>query len=318
MDVHVIYLSQVLDVPVQRLYMLSQNDNPNAKHRKKRHYRNYHRVILQREQAGKIRVLNVPNACLKLVQRRILNRFLYRLQVSAYASAYVCGKSLRDNAAPHIGQEMIVKLDVSQFFDHIDDDMVFLVMRQLDLSDAATSLLTHLCVCQGRLPQGAPTSPYLANLVMKPFDEKVGAWCAARGIRYTRYCDDMTFSGDRDAIGDSGLIPYVRKMLRRFGFTLNAQKTAVISSSQQQRVTGVVVNEKARVSRSERRALRQEVYFCRKFGVQESLQRRGDSTAPETYLRRLLGRLGFAVQIDPTDTEMQALLKEVRAMLHTD
>lgn len=311
MDVHVIYISQILDTPVQRLYMLSNEASRYRRHRIKNYYRNYHRVILKKENAKKIRVLNVPNAALKTVQRRILERFLYQLPVSEYASAYVQGKSLRSNALPHIGKEVIVKLDISQFFDHIDSDMVFMVLRQFDFSDAATSLLTNLCICRGKLPQGAPTSPYLANLVMRHFDEAVGKRCSEYGIDYTRYCDDMTFSGSREAIAQSSLIPFVRHKLYRMGFSLNNSKTAVISAAQQQRVTGIVVNQKPSIPREMRRRIRQEVYYCKKYGIRESLIQQGNTDTPESYLRKLLGRISYARQIDPENTEMAACFTEV-------
>lgn len=311
MDTHVTYVSQILDVPICRLYMLSNDTNAYGNHRKKNYYRNYHRVVLKKPQSAKIRVLTVPNGFLKTVQRRILNRILHQLPVSSYATAYQKGKSLRDNALPHVNKEMVVKLDIAQFFDHINGDMVFGVMQQLKFSECATVLLTHLCIYQDKLPQGAPTSPYLANLVMRHFDEKIGAWCSERSIQYTRYCDDMTFSGTRDAIMQSHLISYVRKKLYPLGFSLNEQKTAMISDAQQQRVTGVVVNDKAAIPRTLRRKLRQEVYYCCQYGVSESLRHRGDDTDPTAYLHRLLGRIAYAKQIDPTDQEMQNLFTRV-------
>ena len=248
--------------------------------------------------------LNVPNMLLKTAQRRILNRILYTLPVSEYASAYVPGKSLRDNAIPHTGKEVVVKLDVSQFYDHIDDDMVFMIFRQLDISDTATSLLTNLCVCQGRLPQGAPTSPYLANLVMKHFDERVGKHCKEYGIAYTRYCDDMTFSGTNESMQQAQIIPYIRKMLYRMGFSLNETKTKFVNSAQQQRVTGIVVNEKSQVPRALRRKIRQVVYYCKKFSVQEYLHYHNDDRTPDTFLKQLLGTISYAKQIAQNDAEL--------------
>lgn len=194
-----------------------------------------------------------------IVQRRILERYLYQLEVSEYSTAYCKGKSLIDNASPHVRKEYVLKLDISHFFDSIDDDMVYLVLKHLGLSVPATTLLTHLCTYQARLPQGAPISPYIANLVMKQFDKKLGRWCCEHNITYTRYCDDMTFSGSKSDIRSANVIGKVRRMLYHMGFTLNDKKTVFISSSQQQRVTGVVVNEKPVLSRT------QNVHFVRRY-----------------------------------------------------
>ena len=244
MDNAVIEIAENIGVPVSKLYMLS-NNHITRKKRKDVKYSNYHTVIIHRGRGHRNRTIHIPNDFLKFVQRRILDSYLYQLEVSDYSTAYSKGSSLLDNASPHIGKECILKLDISHFFDSIDDDMVYLVMKQLRFSVPATSLLTNICTYNGQLPQGAPTSPYIANLVMKHFDEKIGHWCKERNIAYTRYCDDMTFSGNKADIRRVHIVRKVKSMLYRMGFALNDNKTVYITSSQQQRVTGVVVNEKA-------------------------------------------------------------------------
>lgn len=313
-DADVIKISETLDVPVGKLYMLS-NDRFPRKRRRKSKYTNYHTVIIHRGRGHRNRKLSVPNSFLKMVQRRILEHYLYNLDVSAFSTAYCRGKSLLDNASPHIGKEYIVKLDISHFFDNIDDDMVFMIMRQLGLTMPATSMLTNLCVHNGRLPQGAPTSPYIANLVMKHFDEKLGVWCAENNITYTRYCDDITLSGTKKAIESSHPIGKIRRMLYRIEFNLNEKKTVFASSSQQQKVTGIVVNEKPQISREMRRAIRQEVYYCAKFGVTESLKRNGLNISAKEYHHSLLGRISFALQVDPANDEMQSYFNTVKNLI---
>ena len=313
-DNDVMIISEALDVPANRLYMLSNNYKPRNR-RRDSEYENYHTVIIQR--GNKNRKLSVPNAFLKLVQRRILEHYLYQLEVSEYSAAYCNGKSLLDNASPHVGKECVLKLDISHFFDSIDDDMVYLVMKRLGLSVPATTLLTHLCTYKARLPQGAPTSPYIANLVMKQFDEKLGHWCSERSITYTRYCDDMTFSGDNSDIRSANVVDKVRRMLYRMGFTLNDKKTVFISSSQQQRVMGVVVNEKPALSRSQKRSLRQEAYYCQKYGAAESINRRRLDMTPDKYLHSLLGRIAFALQIEPDNSEMKGYFEIVKRLTNT-
>lgn len=293
--------------------MLS-NDRSPRKRRRKSKYTNYHTVIIHRGRGHKNRRLSVPNGFLKTVQRRILEHYLYKLDVSEFSTAYCKGKSLLDNASPHIGKAYIVKLDISHFFDNIDDDMVFMIMRQLGMSMPATSMLTNLCVHNSRLPQGAPTSPYIANLFMKRFDEKLGVWCAKNNITYTRYCDDITLSGDKKAIKNSHLVSKIRQMLYRMGFNLNEKKTVFVSSSQQQKVTGIVVNEKPQISREMRRTIRQEVYYCTKFGVTESLKQKGLNISAKENLHFLLGRISFALQIDPANAEMQSYFNTVKKL----
>lgn len=180
-DQDVLQISQTLGIEIRTLYQYSNRQN-----------KHYSRTTIRKE-SGKERTLHVPCRTLKYIQRRILEEYLYKLPVSEFATAYIPKKKLLDNAAPHRGKAQILKLDISGFFDAIDYEMVYAAMQKLGLSVAATALLANICIRNGVLPQGAPTSPCLANLVMRYFDEKVGAWCREREITYTRYCDDMTF-----------------------------------------------------------------------------------------------------------------------------
>lgn len=315
-DIDVLTVASELGVSSDKLYMLSNNYKPRKKRRGTK-YENYHTVVIHRGRGHRNRILSVPNDLLKFVQRRILDRFLYQLETSEYSTAYCKGKSLLDNASPHIRKECILKLDISHFFDSINDDSVYLVFKRLGLSVSATSLLTHLCTYKGKLSQGAPTSPYIANLVMKHFDEKLGKWCKERNITYTRYCDDMTFSGDKDSVRKNNLIGKVKALLNNTGMKLNDKKTIYISSWQQQRVTGIVVNEKPAIPREMRRSIRQEVYYCTKFGVSDSLQRQGLDISPDKYLHTLLGRISFALQINPDNSEMQRYFITIKKLLST-
>ena len=312
----VLTVASKLEIPINKLYMLSNNRKSRQKHGNSK-YENYHTVVIQSSRGHKKRVLSVSNNLLKIVQRRILDCFLYQLETSEYSTAYCKGKSLLDNASPHIGKECVLKLDISHFFDSITDDSVYLAFKQFGLSVSATSLLTHLCTYNGKLPQGAPTSPYIANLIMKRFDEKLGKWCKERNITYTRYCDDMTFSGDRTTVRKCNIITKVRALLNNMEMKLNDKKTIFISSSQQQRVTGIVVNEKATIPCEMRRSIRQEVYFCTKFGVSDSLQRQGLDISPDKYLHSLLGRISFALQIDPDNNEIKRYFVAVKGILST-
>lgn len=314
-DTDVLTVASKLEIPTNKLYMLSNNRKPHQKRRGTK-YENYHTVVIHRGRGHRNRILSVPNKLLKIVQRGILERYLYQIETSEYSTAYCKGKSLLDNASPHIGKECILKLDISHFFDSITDDSVYLVFKQFGLSVPATSLLTHLCTYKGKLPQGAPTSPYIANLVMKHFDENLGKWCKNRNITYTRYCDDMTFSGDRSAVRNSNIIRKVIVLLNNMEMKLNDKKTIFISSSQQQRVTGIVVNKKPAIPREMRRSIRQEVYYCTKFGVSDSLQQQGLDISPDKYLHSLLGRISFALQIDSDNSEMQKYFDMVKKLMN--
>ena len=136
---------------------------------------------------------------------------------------------------------------------------------------------------------------------MYEFDELVGQWCRDRAISYTRYCDDMTFSGDFDPLE---VIRFVKLELKGMGFLLNEQKTQIQRPGQQQTVTGIVVNEKLSIASDYRRKLRQELYYCQKFGVAEHLRKAGLKMSTEAYLQHLLGKVNYVLQIRGNDQEL--------------
>ena len=162
-------------------------------------------------------------------------------------------------------------------------------------------LLTNLCTLNDHLVQGAPTSAYISNLVMRDFDENVGRFAEKFDISYTRYSDDMTFSGEFEP---SIIIRKVRQELCKLGLRLNDKKTVVIKNSTCQKVTGIVVNKKMQVSLKYRKKIRQEIYYIKKFGLNEHLNRLNIKNS-EKYLNSLLGRILFVVQVDPNNQEFR-------------
>lgn len=252
---------------------------------------------------GQYRELCLPDDFLKAIQRSIAEHLLVYEEISPYATAYRPGGSTLINARPHVGRPVLLKLDIRHFFDHIIYPQVKeKVFPEDRYSEANRVLLTMLCVYPDSLPQGAPTSPMISNIIMKDFDNTVGSWCRRKNIVYTRYCGDMTFSGD---FVPREVIDLVRGELRKMGFFLNDRKTVVLRDGQKKAVTGIVVNEKPNTAAAYRRKLRQELYFCRKYGVEEHIQRLGLDIPASDYIRRLLGRVNYVLQITPGNSEMQ-------------
>lgn len=276
-------LARDLGVRAGTLYALSNSLS--------RHYRH---AQLKKPDGG-VRELWIPDAALCQVQRSIARTLLVHMPVSPHAMAYRCGAKTLYNAAPHAGKPVVLKLDIRHFFDSVRySDVKELAFPAEIYAEPLRILLSMLCYYREGLPQGAPTSPAISNLILRPFDDAVGQFCSARGIAYTRYCDDMTFSGSFDA---EEVISFVRQTLLPRGFFLHPGKTRCIRAGQRQTVTGLVVNERPNVPAEYRRALRQELYYCRKFGVSEHLTHCGIADDAETYLQRLLGRVNYVLQM---------------------
>ena len=283
-------LERDLGISAKTLYAVSNNI---SKH--------YHKVKLPKKSGG-YRNLSVPDEVLKSNQKRIAEVLLIHMPVSRYAKAYRFGSSTLRNAKHHVDKQVVLKLDILHFFDNIRYSTVKdRVFPEAIYAEPLRILLTMLCYHKDALPQGAPSSPAITNIILYEFDEMVGQWCRDRSIAYTRYCDDMTFSGDFDP---AEVIRFVRLELKKMGFLLNEQKTRIQHPGQQQTVTGIVVNEKLSIPADYRRKLRQELYYCRKFGIQKHLQKIGLAIPEETYRMQLLGKVNYVLQTHPDDKDM--------------
>lgn len=283
-------LEQDLGISAKTLYAVSNNIS--------KHYR---KAKLPKKSGG-YRNLSVPDEVLKAIQRQISEVLLIHMPVSRHAKAYRFGSSTLRNAKHHVGKQVVLKLDILHFFDSIRYSTVKDKVFPAEIyEEPLRILLTMLCYHKDALPQGAPSLPTITNIILYEFDELIGQWCRARNITYTRYCDDLTFSGDYNS---AEVIRFVRLELKKLGFLLNEQKTRIQHPGQQQTVTGIVVNKKLSIPADFRRKLRQELHYCRKFGIQEHLQKIGLEIPEDTYRMQLLGKVNYVLQVHPDDRDM--------------
>ena len=293
-------IEQDLGFDAKTLYALSNNIE-----------KHYHNALIPKSDGSK-RKLSVPDLILKRVQKSIADNILTQYPISKYAKAYKAGSSIQRNAQPHVGKKKILKLDIEGFFDHILYSQVKnIVFCEEKFSEPIRVLLTMLCYYKESLPQGAPTSPAITNIIMYDFDEAIGAFCSNKKIAYTRYCDDMTFSGDFD---EREVITFVKGELCKLGLFLKNRKTVVVPASKRQTVTGIVVNEKLNITREYKKNIRQEMYYIQKFGVDEHLNKLGISDK-RGYIRSLKGRIAFVLQTIPNNGEFLAYRNFLNANL---
>lgn len=271
------------------------------------------------KKSGGVRNIEEPFPSLKEIQTWILEHILVPASekyVSPVAKAFMPGMNLRDNARFHRGQKVVVALDLHDFFGSIKFNEVYGIFKKLGYADSVVMMLTVLCLFKGSLPQGAPTSPMLSNLMFYDLDEKIYYYCQKRKIRYTRYADDMTFSGENVEVDK--LITYVRMLVATRHLKLNEEKTKVMTRGCAQRVTGVVVNEKLQVSKAYRDKVRQEVYYCIKYGFADHMKRielpKWCKTVP-VYQHHLLGKINFILQINPKDEVFVKYAKWVKEQM---
>lgn len=264
---------------------------------------------------GGSRPIDEPYPSLKEIQTWILKNILSpaaRMYVLSVAKAFMPGVSLRDNARFHKNKKHVVALDIHDFFGSVHSGSVYGVFHGMGYTVEVSTLLMKLCTFKDSLPQGAPTSPMLSNLVFAPIDKKIFHYCRSRKIMYTRYADDMVFSADTMKV--THLIAYVTDRVENFRMHINKEKTKVMGRGMRQNVTGVVVNDKVQVSREYRKRIRQEVFYTQKYGVGQHFQHVKDLpiwiTTPEHYIRYLYGKINHVLHINPKDEEF-VLYKEL-------
>lgn len=208
------------------------------------------------------RIIEAPDKELKRMQRRILP-LLYHLAPSPYAHGFTIGRSIVSNAEVHTGKRYVVKLDLKDFFPSVTREMIEREMRELGIFSEGNrtriETLLALCLYEGRLPQGAPTSPAISNLVCRKLDFILAEFARKHRMRYSRYADDLTFSSDSDDCYK--MIPLIEKIVRRYGFRINPRKVNVRKRHQRQTVTGIVVNRKGCTSVPRRKRMKLRAFM---------------------------------------------------------
>lgn len=217
-----------------------------------------YRVATINKSSGGVRTLEIPDDGTKYIQRRILRRLLTALRAHPLACGFEQHTSIVDAALPHEGQSVVVKLDIRRFFESTSADRVQQYFEGIGWETEAAALLTSLTTYNGHLPQGAPTSPRLSNLLNAPLDEAMLRLARHHRGVYTRYADDITLSFPKiRGRVVRGIIQAVRRILRCYGYRMHGgDKLKILRQHQCQKVLGLVVNDRVALPRSRRRWLR--------------------------------------------------------------
>jgi retron-type reverse transcriptase len=266
----------------------------------------FYRSFLINKKDGKKRRIKEPLPSLKEIQHWILDKILYKIEVSKFAKAYLPNRNLKDNVRFHKNQETVICLDIENFFESISLSNVVEIFIEIGYSETVASMLAKLCCLDKQLPQGAPTSPQLSNIFMRNFDKSVSQFCIKNKLRYTRYADDITISGKFDS---NHIKEVIEKEVMKNGLSLNIHKTRVMHKGSRQIVTGIVVNEKVQTPKYFRREIRQEVYYIKKYGLTNHLRMINCKKA--NYLKHLQGKINFALHINPKDEKLLEYKKEL-------
>lgn len=210
---------------------------------------------------GMPRELNVPNLSLKVVQKWILVQILEKINISEQAMAFVPKKNgLKMNAEYHKSNIFLLEMDISNFFGSITEKQVFKLFTNIGYSTDVSAILTNLCTYKGVLPQGAVTSPYIANLVCYHMDVRINNYCSRRDIVYTRYADDLSFSSNNRTLLNS-IEKFIKYIVKDEGFLINDKKTRYLSNDVKKTITGITINdEEIHVDKKLKRNMRAMIF----------------------------------------------------------
>ena len=271
------------------------------------------------------RLIESPKPRLKTVQRKILHEILNAVPPHPLSCGFCVGRNIIDFVKPHIGRHVILKLDLKNFFTHVTIGRVHGLFRLLGYQRDVSHQLAMLTTVQSgeeifgfaaqglpspnvvaveykrqlrrrHLPQGAPTSPAIANLCAFRLDQRLsGLARSIGGVHYTRYADDLLFSGYRSFYRHTKTLNVVIGAIAiEEGFDLNFQKTRIADSSQRQKAGGVVLNARANLQRTEYDQLKVIVHNCSRFGVES--QNRDDHPH---FRQHLAGRIAWLELLNP-------------------
>jgi len=254
---------------------------------------------------GGTRRIAAPRAPLRKVQRILLDKILGRVPVHEACHGFVKGRSTVTNARPHEGSALVVKLDLKDFFPTVHYRRVKGLFEMLGYNSTVAATLAGLTTYRqklddgtvlwpGVLPQGAPTSPALANLACLRLDRRLDALAKKCGATYTRYADDLTFSFKAaPEVRVGRFLWWIDGICQQEGFLERPDKRRILRNKHQQRVTGIVVNQGVHVPRADRMKFRAILHNCKKHGVASQARDHEDF---EAYLR---GYAAYVAMVEP-------------------
>lgn len=264
------------------------------------------------KRSGGFRTISAPGKELLSIQKTIYQRALIPVNLHPAATGFRHKISILDNAKPHLGKADMLKTDIVDFFGSIKYNTVVYAFEKIGYPTNISEVLAELCCLRLSLPQGAPTSPALSNIVAYEMDQKLTNLAAKHSLSYTRYADDLTFSGE--SINSDRLASAISKSISEFGFYLKQKKTRFLSKGKRKIVTGISISsgEKLTIPRCKKREIKQAVYYILTKGLAEH-QKYISSTDP-VYLKRIIGYLHFWHSVEPDNRYVAASIEALKKL----
>ncbi len=271
----------------------------------------YHQLCVPRKRRSEPRIVYEVNDDLKNLHTNILTCIAAKVKFPVYVQGFVSKRPIVTNASLHLGHKYVLNLDIKDFFDSIKIKKVASVFEELGCNHEVAFIFAQLCTLNGCLVQGANTSPILANLVCIELDKELVLICQEYDCVYSRYADDITFSGEKVPTKKS-----ISQCLEKYDFKLNPDKWKWQCRGKAQYVTGLTVfdEEIPRLPKQMKRHLRQELYYAYKHGLPEHLEKSGIQDSRGTYINKIDGLIAFMYSVEPNRAyQFDTIWQRIRA-----
>ncbi len=264
----------------------------------------YYRYFKLKKKKGGFREIAVPYPSLLECQYWIYYNILSNVKISYCAHGFAKKKSIITNAKIHVGQKELLKIDIKDFFPSITKHRVIAMFHSLGYPAGIAFNLGALCCLDDCLPQGAPTSPAISNIVTQLLDKRLFALAKKFDFKYTRYADDLAFSGESIPVK---FIDYVDSIIKEEGFNINAEKTKLYKNKGKRILTGVSIStNKLKAPKTYKRDLFQELHYIKQFGLNSHMSKR--KIRNPYYLNSLIGKLNYVIAIEPDNKKAREYL----------
>lgn len=255
----------------------------------------FYRTFNIPKKKGGFRKIVSPYPSLLMCQQWIYKNILLSTKPHDACHGFTPGRSIITNASAHLGNSCILKLDLKDFFPTIPINWVINHFQSLGYANNVSFYLSSICTYDKKLAQGAATSPYLSNLLLKNLDDRLFNLSKKYHLSYSRYADDMCFSGKYIP---TSFRDFVIEIINNFGLKINPEKTSLLINAKKKIVTGISVSgQKTALPRDYKRKLKNELFFIKKYGYIAHITHQ--KIKDPNYLLSIIGRINFWLQVEP-------------------
>jgi hypothetical protein len=274
--------------------------------------KNFYRTFeIPKRNKKSVRIINAPYPSLMKVQQWILKNILQDISIDNSAHAYMKNRSILTNVTPHLDNKALLKIDLKDFFSNIEKGRIISVFLKLGYTQNISFALASLSTLNNSLPQGAPTSPTLSNIIAYRLDRRLSSLCQQNNMVYTRYADDMVITSDYISLKTKN---FIISIIEDCNFIVNRDKTYLSIDSNKRIITGISIQDgTTKIPRKLKREIKQEMYYLNKYGLDEHIKKRKITNA--FYLEKIKGQILFWNFVEANSDMAKKMLSDINLII---